>query len=126
MNETTVADVMSTELVTVTAHSTAAAAAQRMLDEDIGSIVVIDSEQRLVGLLTATDFVQLVYENDPEDETPVEACMTTDVRTAAPGDTLAELKAMADLEYTHLPVVDDEVVVGIVSTTDLTAHVARR
>ncbi|WP_418282437.1 cyclic nucleotide-binding/CBS domain-containing protein [Halorubrum sp. DTA98] len=124
MDEVPVTRIMSTELVTVDDDATVATAAQRMLDEAVGSILVVDDENRLKGLLTATDFVRLVYENDPEDATPIDACMTTDVITANEGDTLADLEELFESGYTHFPVTaEDGEVVGIVSTTDATKHV---
>lgn len=116
---------MSTELVTVDDDAVVAMAAQRMLEEGVGSVLVVDDDDRLRGLLTATDFVRLVYENDPEDETPIGACMTTDVVTAGPDDTAEDLEALIASGHTHFPVTtEDGEVVGIVSTTDLTEHVA--
>lgn len=122
-----VADLMNTDLVTIAPDATAAAAAERMLETSVGSILAVDDAGRLEGLLTSHDFVTLVRENDPDDETSVEACLTTDVLTVSPTDPITAL-GEAHLEYTHIPVVDDDdVVVGMVSTTDLTEQfVVRR
>lgn len=118
--DATVADLMNTELVTVAPDATAAAAAKRMLQTGVGSILAVDDTGRLEGLLTSHDFVALVRENDPDDQTPVAACLTRDVVTVSPTDPITAL-GEAHLEYTHVPVVDDDgVVVGMVSTTDLT------
>lgn len=125
MTDVSVERIMSTELVTVDDDATVATAAQRMLEEDVGSVLVVDDGGRLRGLLTATDFVRLVYENDPEDETPIGACMTTDVVTASPDDTAEDLETLIASGHTHFPVTAaNGEVVGMVSTTDLTEHVA--
>ncbi|MWV65055.1 CBS domain-containing protein [Halorubrum sp. JWXQ-INN 858] len=127
MEDVFVARLMSTDLVTVDDDATVATAAQRMLEEGVSSILVVDEDRRLAGLLTATDFVRLVRENDPEDETPVAACMTVDVVTADPQDTLDDLAELTEHGYTHLPVTtDDNEVVGMVSTTDVTAYLVDR
>lgn len=118
---------MSTELVTVAAEATAAEAAERMLETGVNSILVVDEAGRLEGLLTGWDFVRLVRENDPHDATLVGECMTADVVTASEDDSVEALADLADGEYSHLPVTDgDGVVVGMLSTTDLTKHLARR
>jgi CBS domain-containing protein len=114
-----VADLMNPDLVTIDPDATAAAAAERMLETGVGSILAVDDTGRLEGLLTSHDFVALVRENDPNDQTPVEVCLTTNVLTVSPTDPITAL-GEAHLEYTHIPVVDDDVVVGMVSTTDLT------
>ncbi|WP_281194448.1 cyclic nucleotide-binding/CBS domain-containing protein [Halorubrum sp. F4] len=127
MNDVPVGRLMSTELVTVGPETTAAAAAERMLETGVNSILVVDDAGRLEGILTGWDFVRLVRENDPHDRTLVGECMTTEVVTASRNDSVEALSDLADGEYGHLPVTDDDgVVVGMLSTTDLTEHLARR
>jgi CBS domain-containing protein len=125
MSDLSVERLMSTDLVTITPGAAAADAARRMLETGVSSILVVDDDRRLNGLITATDFVALVRENDPKDETPVEAFMTTDVVTVGPDDTIEELAEPTAHGYTHLPVVNEgRELVGMVSTTDLTAYVS--
>jgi CBS domain-containing protein len=127
MDELSVERLMSTDLLTIGPDASAAEAAQRMLDTGTNSILVVDADGRLSGLITATDFVSLVRRNDPEDETSVAAFMTRDVVTVGPDDTVEELAEPTAHGYTHLPVTtDDGTVVGMVSTTDLTAYVSER
>lgn len=114
-----VADLMTRDVVTIDPDATAAAAADRMLETGANSILAVDDAGRLEGLLTSHDFVALVRENDPDDRTPVEACLTTDVVTVSPTDSVTSVGEVA-LEYPHVPVTDDGVVVGMVSTRDIT------
>ena len=125
MTDVPVGRLMSTDLVTVGVDATAAEAATRMLETGVNSVLVVDEAGRLEGVLTGTDFLTLVRENDPEDRTPVGTCMTTDVVTASRTDSVAALTALTEGQYTHVPVTDDErVVVGMLSTTDLTRRLA--
>lgn len=127
MGDVPVGRLMSTDLVTIAVDATAAEAAERMLETGVGSVLVVDDEGRLEGLLTGWDFVRLVRENDPHDETLVRECMTVDVVTASRNESVDALADLADGEYSHLPVTDDDgVVVGMLSTTDLTEHLAER
>jgi CBS domain-containing protein len=127
MTDVPVEQLMSTELVTIAPGASAADAARRMLETDVSSILVVGDDRRLAGLITATDFVSLVRRNDPKDETPVEEFMTTDIVTVSPDASVEELAEPTDRGYTHLPVVDEEgQLVGMVSTTDLTAYVSDR
>jgi len=87
MEELSVKRLMSTDLVTIGPGISAADAATRMLETGVSSLLVVDTNDNLVGLITARDFVSLVRENDPKDETPVEAFMTRDVVTVDPNDT---------------------------------------
>jgi len=51
--------------------------------------------------------------------------MTRDVVTVGPNDTVEELAEPTAHGYTHLPVVDESgALVGMISTTDLTAYVS--
>ncbi len=117
--------IMSTDLVTTAADATVAAAANRMLDAGVGAILVVDDAGRLEGLLTGRDFVRLVRENEPHDETLVADCMTTDVVTVSPADPLDDLTDLIDGTYSHLPVTEgDGTAIGMLSTTDLTGTIA--
>ncbi|WP_435093973.1 CBS domain-containing protein [Halorubrum sp. N11] len=127
MTDLAVERLMSTDLITISPDADAADAARRMLETGVSSILVVDEEHRLTGLITATDFVSLVRRNDPEDKTAVEAFMTTDIVTVSPDASVEELAEPTDRGYTHLPVVDaDSQLVGMVSTTDLTAYLSER
>ena len=127
MTDVPVERLMSTNLVTIAPGAAAADAARRMLETGVSSILVVGDDGRLAGLITATDFVSLVRLNDPDDETPVEAFMTTDVVTVSPDDSVEELAGPTDRGYTHLPVVDaDGQLVGMLSTTDLTSYLSER
>ncbi|HWS45964.1 MAG TPA: CBS domain-containing protein, partial [Acidimicrobiia bacterium] len=57
--ERTVADVMSRPVVTAQPAETVAAAAQRMHDHRVGSVVVIDHDDRAIGILTERDMIHL-------------------------------------------------------------------
>lgn len=125
MDDIFVARVMTTDLNTVTPDTLVEEAAETMLAEDIGSVVVADGDG-LAGILTTTDFVRIVAERRPKDETPVSAYMSTDVVTADAQDSITDAAdVMLDNGFHHLPVVDDaEGVVGIVTTTDLAAYLS--
>ena len=118
---------MSSELYTVPPDTLVEQAAEAMLDRDIGSVVVVDDEGHLEGLLTTTDFVRIVAERKPKDKTPVSAYMTTDVVTTTARTSIRDAAdAMVAHGFHHLPVVDDDdVVIGIITTTDLTAYVSK-
>ena len=126
MNDVPVDRLMSTDLTTIERGAAAADAARKMRETDVSSILVVEPDGTLAGLITATDFVGLVRDNAPKDRTPVEAFMTTDVVTVGREDTVAELAEPTAHGYTHLPVVDEDGrPIGMVSTTELTEHLSR-
>ena len=126
MNDVPVDRLMSTDLTTIERGAAAADAAKRMRDTGVSSILVVEPDGTLAGLITATDFVALVRDNDPKDRTPVEAFMTTEVVTVGREDAVAELAEPTAHGYTHLPVTDaDGKPIGMVSTTDLTEYLSK-
>jgi CBS domain-containing protein len=127
MDDIFVGQLMSDDLKTATKDTLVEDAAETMLSNGIGSLVVVDEDGRLEGILTTTDFVDIVAKSKPKAQTTVERYMTTNVRTAAVGDSIQEIAdAMIDHGFHHMPVVDDEdgTVVGIVTTKDLTAYIS--
>jgi CBS domain-containing protein len=126
MDDIYVARVMASDLATVTPDALVEDTARLMLDRGIGSVVVVDEDNDLEGILTTTDFVRIVAEREPKDRTPVSAYMTADVLTVGaqvPIEDAADL--MIENGVHHLPVVDETAgVIGMVTTTDLTAYLS--
>ncbi|QSX00002.1 CBS domain-containing protein [Haloterrigena alkaliphila] len=127
MEDIFVGRIMSASLHTVTSDTLVEETAQLMLDNGIGSAVVVDDDNRLEGILTNTDFVRIVAERKPKDQTPVSEYMTEDVVTVTAQDSIRDAAdAMVEHGFHHLPVVDEEEgVIGMVTTTDLAAYLSR-
>ncbi|PSP51659.1 histidine kinase [Halobacteriales archaeon QH_3_68_24] len=125
MDDIFVARLMTTDLQTVGPDTLVEDAAERMQTHGIGSLVVVDDGQ-LMGILTTTDFVDIVARSKPKAETTVERYMTTDVVTTHAQASIREASdAMIEHGFHHLPVVDDEEgVIGMVTTTDLAAYLS--
>lgn len=126
MDDIFAARIMSTDLHTVTPDTLVEDAAQLMLDNDIGSVIVVDDDGHLEGILTTTDFVNIVAQSHPKAETAVSRYMSTKLVTATAQQPIQEVAdAMITYGIHHIPVVDDtEGVIGIVTTTDLAAYIA--
>lgn len=126
MDDIFVARLMSSTVHSVPPDTLVEEAANRMLEAEIGSVVVVNSTNRLEGIITTTDFVQIVAERKPKDRTPVSHYMTTDVITIGPQDTIREVaEIMVDNGISHVPVITDErEVIGMISTTDLTNYIS--
>ncbi|WP_254863840.1 CBS domain-containing protein [Halovivax gelatinilyticus] len=124
MEDIFVARFMSTDVYTVSPETLVEDAAGAMLERSIGSVVVVDDSNDLRGILTSTDFVQIVAECKPKDQTPVSAYMTEDVTTATAQDTVHDIAALlTENGFHHVPIVDEtEGVIGMVSTSDLAAY----
>ncbi|MDB2223591.1 CBS domain-containing protein [Halorubrum ezzemoulense] len=120
-DRTRVADVMSTPLETIGADAPLREAAQRMRDENISALVVTTGGG---CILTQSDVVGAVANGSDPEATTVRDVMTEDVETVTPDLMLEEVAAMMTMYgVKHLPVVDDDYV-GMMSSTDIAAHIS--
>jgi CBS domain-containing protein len=126
MEDVFVGRIMSSPVTTVAADANAKAVAKRMLDENISSVVVVDADGALLGILTSTDFVEIAAEGGDTTALNVSDFMTTEPVTVTANDPVeAAAGLMLDHSVHHLPVVDEtEGVVGMLTTTDMTAYVS--
>lgn len=126
MDDIFVARLMTSTLHTVSPETLVEDAARTLLDNGIGSVLVVDEEDRLEGILTTTDFARIVAESHPKAETSVSRYMTTDVVTASAQDSIRDVAdEMIEREIHHVPVVDEtDRVIGIITTTDLAAYIS--
>jgi CBS domain-containing protein len=116
---TTVADIMTSALFSIEPATTVAEAATVMGERRIGSALVMEGD-RLLGIFTERDIVRALGQHFDAAGHPVSEWMTQDPLTV-PRDTPVEeaLQTMFDRGFRHLPVVDSDRVVGIVSMRDL-------
>ena len=120
-----VARLMTSELHTVTPDTLVEDAAAVLLDNDISSTLVVDDDGGLVGILTTTDFVNIVAKSQPKAETTVERYMTRDPITAGAQDSVSAVAAtMVEHGFHHVPVVDGDTPIGIITTSDFAAYVS--
>ncbi|WP_197409763.1 CBS domain-containing protein [Haloferax profundi] len=116
-----VEDVMSTPLETISKDATVREAAQQMREKDISALVVRTTPR---AIISSTDVLDAVADGQNVSELPVTDVMTTDVETATPDLYMEEVAAMmTTYGIKHLPVVDDDYV-GMVSSTDVAAHLS--
>src|SRR5262245_28515893 len=116
----TVADVMSHPVITAQPAERISAVAQRMRDQRVGSVVVVDHDDRAIGILTERDMLRLAGAGSDASTAKVSEWMTADPDTTSPSVEASEAFAtLAEHGYRHIPVVDDGKLVGIVSMRDL-------
>ena len=109
---------MSRDLLSVEAGVSLTEVAQRMVDRNVGAVLVLD-DGRLAGILTERDVLRAVARG-LGDTTRVRDCMTGHPETIGPDDT-TEHAAVLMLHggFRHLPVVEGDDLVGVISIRDL-------
>lgn len=116
-------DIMSTPVVRIAPDETLVAAARRMDEEGISALVV-DGDPP--GIVTTTDIVRSVGAGTDPAETLVADAMTPEIETVGRDCSLREAaRVMRRSGIKHLPIAGDDGVVGMVSSTDLTAYLPR-
>lgn len=85
-------------------------AARRMTELDYGSVIVVDPDNRVLGLVTERDILKrLVNEKRDPAETKLSDIMTSDPRVARADDNLLHwLAIMSNERFRRLPIVDEE------------------
>lgn len=116
-----VKDLLSNRPVfTVSRNATVQDAAEHMARQNIGAVTVMD-ESRLVGIFSERDVINRVVAKrlDPHT-TPVSSVMTTNLVVAGADETYEScLWKMKQANCRHLPVVDADRLIGVISLRDL-------
>jgi citrate synthase len=115
----TVADLMSTPVVTATPDETLAGAAGRMREKRVGSVVVVQDDKP-VGILTERDMIRIAAAGADTNAIRISEWMTPNPDSVGPAVLVADAFAsLAEHGYRHIPVVDGTQLVGLVSMRDL-------
>src|SRR6266568_1124457 len=118
----TLGEVMTKDVLTVAPEDTIGEAAQKMTERGVGAVVVSDFG-RMIGIFTERDVMRAVADRIHSSEARVREWMTADPITATPDTPIEDAgRTMLEHGFRHLPVVDGERAVGIVSLSDLAEH----
>lgn len=121
----TLGELMSPDVIAVAPEDTLGEAADRMAGNGVGSAAVLE-HGRLIGILTERDVLKAVAGRVHSSEARVREWMTPDPVTAGKETSAAEaLDTMMRHGFRHLPVVDGERTIGVVSIRDVTRAALR-
>ena len=118
-----VKEIMTSDVVTTTSDVDVVFAFEKLMENKISSLHVVEDD-KLIGIITATDVGHNLILDKYELGTNVEKIMITPVITISPENTLEDaIKVMKDNVSSgilnQLPVVEDGKLVGIISDGDI-------
>jgi CBS domain-containing protein len=135
-----VRDVMSHKVIEISANQTMSEAAKAFAQGDISSAPVVDDQGRCIGMLSAADFIKRDclqrgerdrHETTKRPDDPVTSESTSDIvgryMSSAPKSVTADslvlqaARAMSAEHIHHLPVLEEQRPIGLVSTMDIVA-----
>ena len=108
------------ELLTINPNSSVYDAIKSMADHHVGSLVVLDNGN-LVGIITERDYSRnVILKGKSSKNTPVKDIMTKNVLCSNLNQTVDEAMAlMTEKRVRHLPIIEDNNVIGVISIGDL-------
>lgn len=118
--QVTVAEIMTTDLLIIDERETLGLAASKMNKRNIGSALV-KSKDQVVGILTERDVLKsFTHEGKDVSNKPVAEFMTRNFKYLTPSATIEEAESIMNTgAFRHLPIMQDDRVVGLVSSKDI-------
>ena len=104
----------------VTPEVTVYAAIELMCQKDVGGLLICENE-RLVGIFTERDYARkLILKGKSSKETPIKDLMTRNPIVVSSETSIEDcMKIMSDKKIRHLPVMEAEKLVGLISVGDV-------
>lgn len=123
---TTVSEIMSKEVASLESKETATTAAAKMEEGGFGCLLVT-RKGKVVGIVTERDLVRKVLaKNGNPNKIKLEEIMSQPVITIGPSFEIADAsKLMSERKIRRLPVMDNGLLVGIMTTTDIARYLAK-
>ncbi len=113
-------DAKGRHVISIAPDASVRDAIKRMAEKGIGALVVLDGDT-LRGIVSERDYARkVVLKGRKSDSTSVADIMTADVVTTSPDATVDScMQTMTDVKCRHLPVVENDKVVAMISIGDL-------
>jgi CBS domain-containing protein len=112
------------QVVSVARQAPVLEAIRVMAEHHIGAVLVMEGDQ-LLGILSERDYARkVILQGRSSHDTAVAVIMSSPVVCVGPHDSVAEcMSIMTEKHIRHLPVIDGERVIGVVSIGDLVKEV---
>jgi CBS domain-containing protein len=124
MNVKTILSTKGANVITIDPNATLEAAIAILAKHRIGALVVLGADQRIIGILSERDIVRALAERGAGAlTTPLAQVMTRKVVTCGENETVGGImEQMTTGKFRHVPVLEQDRLVGIVSIGDVVKH----
>lgn len=120
MSVGTVLATKGSKVITIQPDQTVKDALAMLAKHNIGALVVVDDSEFPVGIISERDIVRDAARDDDFMMNTVQDVMTTDVVTGTAQDDLRSVaNLMTERRFRHLPIVEEDTLIGIVSIGDV-------
>lgn len=112
------------DVISIEPTATLDTAVKTLAEHKIGALLVLGPDRRVIGILSERDIVRVLAERGASVlSQPLAQVMTRKVITCSQSDSVGVLmERMTTGKFRHLPVIEDERVIGVVSIGDVVKH----
>jgi CBS domain-containing protein len=111
-------------VISIEPNASLESAVKMLAQHRIGALLVLGPDRRVVGILSERDVVRVLAERGAGVlAQPLSQVMTRRVVTCSPSDSVGVLmERMTTGKFRHLPVIEQEQVIGVISIGDVVKH----
>jgi predicted transcriptional regulator len=121
-----VKDIMTKTVITIDANRTVTEATALMTEKNVSNLIVMDNNTPR-GIVTERDFVRKVLAKNKPSTTKISEIMSTPLRVIDPDAPIKEAaRKMIRKGIRRLPVMQDNKLVGIITTTDIAKQLSKK
>jgi CBS domain-containing protein len=127
MSEKIVTKLSKRSCITIKENETLQKAALVLKDNNIGALPVVDRDNKLVGILSERDIARNIFDENFNKNQKISNIMSTNVVTCTVDSSAFDLlKIMSDKKIRHIPIVDNNKLLGIISIGDVVNRIIDR
>jgi len=114
------------DVFTISPNITVFDALKILSEKNIGALIVTKND-KIVGIFSERDYARkIILKGKSSIVTTVSELMTTDVLYVSPADSIDDcIDLMSDNHIRHLPVLEEEKLVAIISIGDVVKHIIK-
>ncbi|HYF62854.1 MAG TPA: CBS domain-containing protein [Herpetosiphonaceae bacterium] len=107
-------------MISISPEQTLKEAIGVLAQHNIGALLVLDADKSMVGILSERDIIRHIARDEQALGQPIASIMTSNVITGRPQDDVQSVMAtMTERRFRHLPIMDGDALIGIISIGDV-------